>query len=270
MKDDLISIIIPVYNCEKYIARTIETVKSQIYTNWELIIVNDGSKDDSLNEIQEQIQDIKEKVKLINSNKNQGAAKARNAALEVASGKYIAYLDADDLWEKGKISKQINFMKNNNIIFSYTSYARIREDGTFLNIVKAPKMMGYKDLLKSTIMLTSTIMIDISKVPKEILKMPNLKIAEDTQTWLNILKTGVTAYGLDENLAKYRKRKGSASYNKIESTIGIWKVYRKYQSIGVIKSSYYILLHILNAIKKRVVIFEKRKLKQDYRYKKIS
>lgn len=111
MKEDLISIIVPVYNCEKYIAQTIGTVKQQEYTNWELIIVNDGSNDNSLNEIQEQIQDIKEKVKLINFNQNQGAAKARNIALKESSGKYIEYLDADDLWEKEKLYKQINFMK---------------------------------------------------------------------------------------------------------------------------------------------------------------
>ena len=259
MKDELVSIIIPVYNCEKYISQTIDTVKQQEYTNWELIIVNDGSNDNSLSKIQKQIQDIKEKVKLINFSKNQGVAKARNAALKEASGKYIAYLDADDLWEKEKLYKQIKFMKENNVFFSYTGYARIKEDGTFLRTVKAPRKTGYKDLLKSTIMLTSTIMIDISKIPKENLEMPNLKVSEDTQTWLNVLKTGEVAYGLDENLAKYRQRKSSASSNKIKSTIGIWKVYREYQLMGRIKSSYYTFLHVINAIRKRIWIIEKIK-----------
>lgn len=264
MKDDLISIIIPVYNCEKYISKTIETVKQQSYTNWELIIVNDGSADNSLRVIQDGIVDIKEKVKLINFSRNNGVAKARNAALEEASGEYIAYLDADDIWEKEKLYKQLNFMKKNNAFFSDTAYERIKEDGTFLRIGNAPKTTNYKDLLKSTIMLTSTIMIDIGKIPKESLKMPDLKMAEDTQTWLNILKTGIIAYGLDENLAMYRKRKGSTSSSKIKATIGIWKVYRKYQLMGRIKSSYYTLLHILNAIKKRIWIIEKiKKLNQN-------
>ena len=256
MKDELVSIIIPVYNCEKYIVQAIDTVKQQDYTNWELIIVNDGSNDNSLSKIQKQIEDIKGKVKLINFPQNQGVAKSRNTALEYASGKYIAYLDADDLWKKEKMRKQINFMKENNVFFSYTAYERIKEDETFLRTVKVPRKTGYKDLLKSTIMLTSTIMVDIRKIPKERLKMPNLKISEDTQTWLNILKTGVVAYGLDENLAKYRQRKKSASSNKIKSTIGIWKVYRKYQLMGRIKSSYYTLLHIVYAIKKRLLLID--------------
>lgn len=257
MKDDLISIIIPVYNCEKYIDQAIETVKLQSYTNWELLIVNDGSKDNSLNVIQKETIDFREKVKIINFDENQGVAKARNEALKIASGRYIAYLDADDWWEREKLDKQLNFMKENNLTFSYTSYSRIKEDGTFLRTVKASKLTQYKDLLKNAIMLTSTIMIDLSKVEKSLLFMPNLTISEDTQTWLNILKTGVIAYGLDENLAKYRQRKGSASSNKIKSTIGIWKVYKNYQLMGIFKSSYYTFLHAVNAIKKRVVVFKK-------------
>lgn len=113
-------------------------------------------------------------------------------------------------------------------------------------------------------MLTSTIMVDISKIPKESLKMPDLKISEDTQTWLNILKTGVLAYWLDENLAKYRKKKKSASSSKIKSTLGIWKVYREYQMMGRIKSLYYTFLHAINAAKKRILVIDSiRKLAEN-------
>ena len=252
MNDELVSIIMPVYNCEKYVEKAIKSVQLQIYTNWELIIINDGSTDDSMTKIEEQIKSIKDKVKLINLEENQGVANARNIAIDKACGKYIAYLDADDLWEKEKMHKQIKFMKTNKIAFSYTSYSRIKEDGNLLKTVEVPEKTNYTDLLKSTMMLTSTIIIDTENIPKEKMKMPNLKITEDTQTWLNILKSGVVAYGLNENLTQYRQRKDSTSSNKIESIIGMWKVYRKYQEINISKSLYYMIFHIMNAIKKRI------------------
>ena len=154
--------------------------------------------------------------------------------------------------EKEKLYKQINFMKINNIAFSYTSYSRTKEDGSLLKTVEVPGKTNYKDLLRSTIMLTSTIIIDIKTIPKEKLKMPNLKISEDAQTWLDILKSGVVAYGLNKNLAQYRQRKNSTSSNKIKSVKGMWKVYRKYQKMSISKSLYYTMFHIINAIKKRI------------------
>lgn len=252
MKEELVSIIMPVYNCEKYVAKAIKSVQEQTYTNWELIIVNDCSTDNSLCKIEEQIKSIKNKVTLINLEKNQGVANARNIAIDKVCGKYIAYLDADDLWEKEKLHKQIEYMKINNIVFSYTSYSRIKEDGSLLKTVEVPGKTNYTDLLKSTIILTSTIIIDTETISKEKLKMPNLKISEDAQTWLNILKSGVVAYGLNENLAQYRQRKNSVSSNKIKSIKGMWKVYRKYQKMSIGKSLYYTIFHIINAIKKRI------------------
>lgn len=252
MKEELVSIIMPVYNCEKYVTKAIKSVQEQTYTNWELIIVNDCSTDNSICKIEEQIKSIKNKVTLINLAENKGVANARNIAIDKACGRYIAYLDADDLWEKEKLYKQINFMKINNIAFSYTSYSRTKEDGSLLKTVEVPGKTNYKDLLRSTIMLTSTIIIDTKTISKEKLKMPNLKISEDAQTWLDILKSGVVAYGLNKNLAQYRQRKNSTSSNKIKSVKGMWKVYRKYQKMSISKSLYYTMFHIINAIKKRI------------------
>ena len=254
MTKDLISIIMPVYNCEKYVGQAIKSVKQQEYTNWKLIIVNDGSTDRSLEKIENETQEITAKVKIINLKENTGAANARNVALQVVTGSYVAYLDADDIWKKEKLSKQLSFMKQNNINFSYTGYSRIRENGEFLKTIKAPIKTNYKQLLKNGTILPSTIMIDITKIDKELLNMPPLKMAEDVQTWLNILKTGVVAYGLNETFTEYRVRKNSTSSNKLKSIINIWKVYRKYQSIGVIKSTYYIFMHKLNALKRRIII----------------
>ncbi len=252
MKEELVSIIMPVYNCEKYVAKAIKSVQEQTYANWELIIVNDCSTDNSICKIEEQIKSIKDKVTLINLAENQGVANARNIAIDKTYGRYIAYLDADDLWEKEKLHKQIEYMKINNIAFSYTSYSRMKEDGGLLKTVEVPGKTNYTDLLKSTIILTSTIIIDTKTIPKEKLKMPNLKISEDAQTWLNILKSGVVAYGLNENLTQYRQRKNSTSSNKIKSIKGMWKVYRKYQKMSIGKSLYYTIFHIINAIKKRI------------------
>lgn len=250
---DLVSIIIPVYNCEKYIAEAIKSVKEQEYQKWELIIVNDKSTDNSINIIKEEIKEIKQDVILIDSPKNYGTAISRNIALNNAKGRYIAYLDADDIWEKQKLREQINFMKTNNIAFSYTDYTRINEKGTTLKKVVVPKVITYNTLLKNAMILTSTIIINTELINKEMLVMPELKTSEDTETWLNILKTGIIAKGLNKNLTKYRKRRNSASSNKLLVAKELWNVYRKYQSISRIKSTYYIILHMLNAAKKRIV-----------------
>lgn len=260
MTEKLISIIMPVYNCEKYIGQAIQTVKYQKYKNWELIIVNDGSTDNSIEIIKKETQEIRKKTKIINLQENQGVANARNIALEEANGAYIAYLDADDMWTEEKLNKQLEFMEKNNIGFSYTGYDRIKEEGGFSKTVKVPEKTSYNNLLTNTIILTSTIMINVEQIKKELLKMPDLRTSEDTQTWLNILKSGVIAYGIDEELAQYRKRKKSTSANKIKTTISIWKVYRKYQLFGISKSIYYTFMHSVNAIQKRLVIPKKGKL----------
>lgn len=254
MTEKLISIIMPVYNCEKYVGQAIKSVKHQKYTNWELIIVNDGSTDKSLEKIEIETQEIKPKVKIINLKNNTGAANARNIALNKAKGSYIAYIDADDLWKEEKLNKQLLFMQQQNIVFSYTGYSRIKENGEFFKIIDAPNTTDYNQLLKNGTMLPSTIMIDITQINKKLLKMPPLRSAEDVQTWLSILKTGVVAYGLNDNLTEYRIRKNSTSSNKIKSIINIWKVYREYQSIGIMKSIYYIFMHKLNALKRRIVM----------------
>lgn len=254
MIENLVSIIMPVYNCEKFVGQAINTVKQQIYKNWELIIVNDGSTDNSLEEIKKETANIKDKTQVIDLKENHGVSHARNIALEIAKGSYIAYLDSDDMWKEEKLNKQLDFMQKNNIAFSYTSYARIKEDGEFLKVVRVPPKTNYKNLLTNTIMLTSTIMIDLKQIDKELLKMPDLRTSEDTQTWLNILKSGIISYGIDEELAQYRKRKQSTSSNKIKTTISIWKVYRKYQLFGIAKSTYYTFMHLANAIRKRAKI----------------
>ena len=148
MKEDLVSIVVPVYNCEKFIRQTINTVKKQTYNNWELLLVNDCSTDRSKEIIIKELKDD-DRIKLLELEKNSGAAIARNKGIENARGKYIAFLDADDLWNEEKIEKQIRFMKDNGYEFTFTGYEFVDENGIDnKKIVKVPEKINYRQALK--------------------------------------------------------------------------------------------------------------------------
>ncbi len=248
MVEDLVSIIIPVYNAEKYIKQTIETIKGQVYGNWEAVFVDDCSTDKSAEIIKK---DVSNKIKLIKLNKNSGPAIARNIGIEVSEGKYVCFLDADDLWKKDKLEKQINFMKKKNCAFSYTSYYYIDDEGEKCSKkVEIPDTLNYKEALKNTRILTITAMFDMEKIKKDLLKMPDIEL-EDMATWWQILKKGYIAYGLNEPLAYYRKVKGSRGYNKVKSAKNRWKLYRKIEGLNIIKAAYYYVFYIINSIVKR-------------------
>lgn len=248
-KEEMVSIIIPLYNKEKYIEETIENIKRQTYTNWELIIVDDGATDKSY-EIAKKYQS--EKILLIKSEKNEGAAIARNKGIEIAKGRYICFQDADDLWNEKKLEKQIDFMKENNCAFSYTGFQYMKEDGTVKkNKVKIQTKLEYEEALKNIRILTISTMFDTNKINKELLIMPNI-CAEDIATWWNILKKGYIAYGIDESLVYYRNTKKSLSSNKIKSAKNRWNLYRKYEKFPIYKAMYYFLHYAIYAIVKRI------------------
>lgn len=249
MKKDLISIIVPVYNSEKFIENTIESVINQTYDSWELILVNDCSTDKSEEIIKKYIND---KIKLINLERNSGAAVARNKGIEVANGKYIAFLDSDDVWKKEKLEKQINFMKNNKCVFSFTGYEFADENLKNLGrIVKVPQKINYKQALKNTTISTITVMLEVEALGKELVKMPNVK-SEDTATWWKILKTGIEAYGMQESLSLYRRSKNTLSSNKFEAIKRIWNLYRNVENLNIIYSIYNFIFYAVNAVKRRI------------------
>lgn len=251
MEEDLISIIIPVYNAEKFLKDTIGTVEEQTYRNWELIFVNDCSMDKSVEIIENAIKE-NPKIRLIQLENNSGAAVARNIGIEDAKGKYIAFLDADDLWKKEKLDKQINFMKKNNYVFSYTGYEFADQNG-FGNgkVVKVPKSITYKQALKNTTISTITVMFNVSVLGKELIKMPNVK-SEDTATWWKILKKGYKAYGLNEELSYYRRTKGTLSANKLKGIKRIWNLYRKQEKLNILYSFYNFCFYAINAVRRRI------------------
>lgn len=247
-----VSIIMPVYNCEKYLKQALESIKQQTYKNWELIIVDDCSTDNSVKVINDYIneENNKQKIELIKLEKNSNVAIARNIALKKAQGRYIAFLDSDDIWEKQKLEKQIKFMQENEYCFTYTKYQYLREN-IIKPVKKIPKKQNYKDALKNTIILTSTVMVDTNKIDKSLLEMPNVE-REDTATWWKIFKSGYTAYGLDEVLTTYRRRKDSISHKKFTAVKGTWQVYRKNEKLSFIVALYYCIWYCFNATKRRI------------------
>lgn len=248
---DLVSIIIPVYNSEKFIKETIKTVQNQTYKNWELILVNDCSTDNSKKIIEEEIKKDN-KIKLINLKENSGVAIARNTGIDNAKGKYIAFLDSDDLWNEEKLKKQIDFMKEKQCNFSFTGYEFADKNGKGNgNIVRVPEKINYKKALKNTIIWTSTVVFYISNLSKEDIYMPNVK-SEDTATWWKVLKNIEYAYGLDQNLSLYRRTKGTLSSNKFEAIKRIWNLYRKVEDFNIVYSMYNFIFYMINTIKKRL------------------
>ena len=247
---DNIDIIMPVYNCEKYVKEAISSVKEQSIKNWKLIIIEDCSEDNSLNEINKAIEDIKEKVVLVKNKEHINVANTRNLGIEEANNRYIAFLDADDVWEKDKLEKQIKFMEKNNYCFTYTKFIYLK--GKKKNKVKIfPRSLNYNQALKNTFILTSTVIIDTKKINKKYIYMPNVE-SEDTATWWNILKNGYTAYGLQDDLTIYRVHKNGISFNKFKNVKKTWNLYRKQEKLGIIKSSYCFINYITRAILKRI------------------
>ena len=248
MKKHLVSIITPMYNSGEFIKYTIDSVINQTYKDWEMIIVDDCSTDISP-EIVKSYLENESRIKYIRTDKNRGVSNARNTALKNANGQYIAFLDSDDIWDKEKLEKQINFMKEKDCVISFTSYELIDEENKKLNkVVRVVESIDYKTLLKGNILGCLTVIIDKSKLDFEI-KMSGVR-HEDYALWLSILKRGYIAYGIDEVLAQYRKSLTSLSGNKVKSAMWTWNIYRNVEKIPLHKCIYYFINYGINGIKK--------------------
>lgn len=240
---DLVSIVTPVYNAQATLQNTIDSIQAQTYPNWELILVNDASSDKSAELIQKAMAKDK-RIKAITLTTNAGAARARNLALDSARGQYIAFLDSDDAWESTKLEKQLAFMKDKAVAFTFTAYRTNRG-----RIVTAPEVVDYKRLIVNNTIGCLTVLIDRRMTGD--FKMPDYRKGQDHLTWLSLMKQGHLAYGLNEVLATYTEgNSGSLSGNKWKAAKRQWFNYRKALGLGFFKSAFYFIQYAFTAIRK--------------------
>jgi teichuronic acid biosynthesis glycosyltransferase TuaG len=236
-----VSIVMPVYNSEKYIEESINSIINQTYENWELIIINDASKDGSGKKIAEYAkQDIRIKYK--HNSQNCGPAKSRNIAIECSVGRYIAFCDSDDIWTPEKLEEQVGYMKINNLSFTFSSYQKIDEVGGYGGIVKAPKVLTYDGLLKTCSVGCLTAIYDKEKIGK--IYMPEIKKRQDYGLWIKIMKIIKETKGQEKVLAYYRVRKNSLSSNKIDAARYHYKVLKDVAELNAIKLIYNFICYI--------------------------
>lgn len=247
--NDMVSIIVPVFNASKCISDTILSVKSQTYSNWELLLVDDHSTDDSVTLMKEF---ECENIHVLVSEGAKSAAMARNTGTKAAIGDYLCFLDADDLWDPDKLQKQMAHMKENDAAFSFTGYEFADADGVSVHkIVHVPKTITYRQAVKNTTIFTSTVMFDLKKIDRALLMMPCVP-SEDSATWWQILKAGYLGYGLDEALTLYRRMGSSLSSNKLVALKRIWNLYRNVEHFSVIYSAYCFCHFAVHAVLRRL------------------
>lgn len=243
----LVSIIMPSYKSAKFISDSITSVLNQTYTMWELIIVDDQSPDQS-NSIIESFVLSDNRIKLIKLLQNSGPAIARNKAIECASGQYIAFLDADDLWSPEKLEKQLAFMDEHKLAFTYSSYYLIDEDGNDLGIFTTKPSIDYHNMLKTCSVGCLTAIYDTSILGK--VYMPLILKRQDYALWLKILKNITSTQGILEPLATYRILKNSVSSNKIKAAQYQWKIYTEIEKLNLFSSCYYFVQYAINGVLK--------------------
>ena len=233
----LVSIIMPTYNCGKFIGKTIESVINQSYSNWELIISDDCSIDNTSQVVKKYLSD--KRIHYIKFDSNKGAAEARNNSMNLARGKYMAFLDSDDLWMKDKLERQLKFMKDNNYSFSCTAYEQIDEDDNLLNKIVKPKIKAnYNRILLDCPVGNSTVIYNIEKLGK--FKVPNIRKRNDDALWLQILKKEKYIYGMNDVLMQYRVRHNSISSNKLSLIKYHWQLYREIEHLSIPRSIFHI------------------------------
>ena len=234
MQNALVSIITPCYNCEQYVHEMVQSVQNQTYENWELIVVDDASTDESV-AIIENYASNDHRIKVIRLKKNRGTGIARNTALEYATGKYISFLDADDLWKPNKLETQVNFLLINDLPFTFSYYECINEDGKALNItVEAPKTLSYRQLFFCNYVGNLTGIYDVDYFGK--ISICNTRKRQDWIMWLTVLQRLKVAQPVPQSLAYYRVRHNSLSASKLDLVKHNYAVYRTFHGLTMLKS----------------------------------
>lgn len=234
----LVSVIMPAYNCGRYIGQAIESVIGQTLTDWELQIVDDCSTDDT-QAVVERLAAQEVRIHYTRLAQNGGPAAARNEALHRAAGRYVAFLDSDDLWAPDKLERQLAFMEKNGVPFSATAYDQMDEGGAPLPMVCLPphRTTYRKMLLLSNPIGNSTVMFDQSALGR--FEVPPIRKRNDFALWLKILKAAPCCMGMDDVLTHYRVRGDSISSNKLAQAKYHWELYRRIEKLGILQSFFY-------------------------------
>ena len=241
----------PSYNAEKHVMEAIQSVRSQTMTEWELLVSDDCSTDETRAVVEKAAKEDS-RIHLFTLKKNSGAAAARNNSLINARGRYIAYLDADDIWFPEKLEHQIAFMEERNAAFSCCAYEVIDEDGNPMGrTVRMLDECNYWGFLTHNLLQTVGIMIDSERIDRNLLIMPLLRRRQDAATWLQILRAGYICYGVPEVLCAYRRVSGSLSSNKAKAAKGVWFLYREVECLPLHASLYCFVRYAILAIWKR-------------------
>lgn len=246
----LVSIIMPSYNSSATIRDSIESIQRQTYPHWELLITDDCSSDDTI-DILKDIAASDPRITIFLNQKNCGAGVSRNNSIAKSSGKYIAFLDSDDLWLDSKLEKQVKFMCENRIFLSYTRYQKINTENVIGKIIVPPEKVNYSELLKSNVIGCLTAMYDAEKLGK--VYMPVIRKRQDMALWLKILERVDNACCVNEVLAYYREGHNSLSSNKVTILAAQWDFYHNYLGFNILKSCYYFFFYIIRAFLKHKV-----------------
>ncbi len=251
-----VTVVIPYKNNLKYLYAALNSVFKQTYQNYKILIIYDDENRNDLDKIQEFLNSKKKKffssVKIKKNKKNLGAGYSRNIGIKKSNTKYIAFLDADDIWAKNKLKFQINLMEKNNEVFSHTSYFIINKNNEIVSLRNAKKIIKFQNLLKSCDIGLSTVMINTKFIKKNKYYFPKIKTKEDFVLWLKITKDIKSVVGIDKKLTYYRKTENSLSSNKIISLLNGYKVYRDYMKFSHIKSLFYLIILSINFLKKNI------------------
>ncbi len=245
-----VSIITPAHNAENFLPETIDSVLDQTFRDWELIVVDDCSTDRTF-EIASAYAAKDPRVRVLRNEVNSGVAATRNRGLEVASGDYIAFVDSDDLWLPEKLEKQLRFMKEKGVVFSYTDYQKyVTETKERGKVLRAPTKMTAKKILGNTAIGCLTVMVDRKTVGD--FRMPPLPHTEDNCTWQEILSRGYVGYRLPMVLSLYRISDRSMTSDKSRAAKQQWETYRKYYKFSFVKSAYYFTKYAFHAVIKHI------------------
>ncbi|WP_186294854.1 glycosyltransferase family 2 protein [Vibrio algivorus] len=247
--EDLVSIITPHYNNLTVLRDALDSVQNQTYSNYEHIIVDD----DSLLEVKAELQKLignYPNIKLIFLDENRGAGHARNIGITAAQGRFIAFLDCDDMWEPAKLQIQIEYMIKNSVDLCYSEYHVMNSDGVVLNIRKIKSPLTYPGLLKTNSIGCLTAVYDTTRFGKVF--MPTMRKRQDLGLWLKLAKLGAKIEGIHIPLARYRLAEHSLSSNKASAALFQWKLYRENEQLGIMKSLYYFGHYVFFALLKRV------------------